>query len=394
VILSVVAVSALADDLYPGAFDAPPAFHYRVPLPGGRMNAATHSEWSTPVIVGDWIVVGSAAGRAAYALSRTDGTVVRTFPAETSVESAATVTGERVYFSDTGGNTYGYDLEGNQVWKHDGNAPILVAPTVSPDGKLVIVTNVDDLAVALDAATGALVWQYRARKDASRQAELSLYAAPQAEVVGDQVLLGFSSGTLAAVELATGEELWKRSVGEGRYPDLVSDPVAAGDDVYASGYFEPLVAIDLESHNVRWRLDVGAARAPTLVQEGDGPPTLYHPGSDGRLRAVQTLTGAELWSWDSGTSGALTSPIPTEAGLVVGSSEGSIYIVDPKTGKERWRWHEPYLLRGLSSEPAVAGRQLVFVSNAGYLYSMLVPAPSAPEPEERIRNPWVKDRGW
>ena len=24
-----------------------------------------------------------------------------------------------------------------------------------------------------------------------------------------------------------------------------------------------------------------------LVQEGDGPPTLYHPGSDGRLRAVQ-----------------------------------------------------------------------------------------------------------
>jgi outer membrane protein assembly factor BamB len=374
------APAAPGEEPYPGSFDAPPVFQFRVPLPGGRLNSASHSEWSAPVLHGDWVFVGAAAGHAMYALSRTSGSLIRTFDAETSVESAAAIGTDRVYSSDTGGTTYCYAFDGTLEWQHDGSAPVLVAPTLTPDGKLVVVTNVDDLAVALDTATGALVWQYRGKRDATRQAELSLYAAPRAAVVGDDVLLGFSSGTLAAVELATGEEVWKRGVGEGRYPDVVSDPVAGGTDVYASGYYKPLVAIDLPTHNVRWRLDIGAARAPYLDPTTPGGPTLYHPGSDGRLRAVATLTGAELWSWNSDTNGALTAPVPTPAGLLLGSSDGLIYLVDPATGDEAWRWHEPYLLRGLSSEPAVSGRQAIFVSNAGYLYALVVPRePTRPE---------------
>ncbi|MEQ1572022.1 MAG: PQQ-binding-like beta-propeller repeat protein, partial [Myxococcota bacterium] len=372
---------------FPGVFDHPPALQYRVALPGGRLNAATHSEWSSPLLVGDWVVVGSAAGQAMYALSRRDGTLVRTFPADASVESPAAVRGSKVVFSDSGGNTWCYDLDGTLVWRHDGNAPVLVAPTIDPDGKVAIVGNVDDLAVALDLSTGALVWQYQAKRDATRQAELSLFAAPRPAIVDGKVYLGFSSGTLVAVDLATGEEQWKRSVGEGRYPDLVSDPVVSGNDVYASGYFKPLVAVDLPTHNVRWRVDAGAARSPTLIDGADGSKVLIHPGSDGTLRAIATLTGAELWRWSSGTSGALTSPVVTPAGLVVGSSAGSIYLVDPATGDELWRWHEPYLLQGLSSEPAVEGRQLVFTSNAGFLYSLLAPLPSPSEPARRVRSP-------
>jgi outer membrane protein assembly factor BamB len=383
--LGSASAQGVSEARYEGAFDAPPVLQWRVELPGGKLNAATHSEWSAPVIVGERILVGAAAGHALYALDRDTGSVTRVFPSESSVESAAAVVGDDVVFSDTGGTTYCYHPDGTLVWKHDGSAPVLVAPTVTPDGSQIIVTNVDDLAISLDRQTGELRWQYRAKRDATRQAELTLYAAPRAAVVGDLVLLGFSSGTIAAVNLESGEEVWKRSVGEGRYPDLVSDPVASGNDVYTSGYFKPLVAIDLPSHNVRWRLDVGAARAPLLSQPADGSaPILYHPGTDGRLRAVATLTGAELWRWDSGTSGALTSPVPTAAGLLVGSSEGGIYLVDPADGHEVWRWHEPYLLRGLSSEPAVDGRQVVFVSNAGYLYSMVSPGPDRPDPPGRI----------
>ncbi|MEQ1501620.1 MAG: PQQ-binding-like beta-propeller repeat protein [Myxococcota bacterium] len=125
-------------------------------------------------------------------------------------------------------------------------------------------------------------------------------------------------------------------------------------------------------------VDPGAPGSPTARAVSAAGAVLIHPGSDGKLRAVATLTGAELWTWDSGTTGALTSPVETPAGLLVGSSEGSVYLVDPKTGDELWRWHEPYLLRGVSAEPAVDGRQAVFVSNAGYLYSLIVPAPTPP----------------
>ena len=246
-------------DHFPGQFVRPPVFHFRARLPGPAFNAASHAEWSDPVILGEHIYVGSAAGQALYALSRGDGTIAEVYPATSSVEAQATVTADRLYFSDTGGNTYCYDHSGRLVWKHDGNAPVLVAPTVSDDGTWVVVTNVDDLAVALNADTGVLSWQYRAKRDLTRQAELSLFAAPRAVIQGDEVVLGFSDGSLVAVELTTGEERWRREIGEGRYPDLVADPVASGTDLFTSGYFRPLVALDLPSHNIRWRLEVGAA---------------------------------------------------------------------------------------------------------------------------------------
>jgi outer membrane protein assembly factor BamB len=375
----------LGENPYPGEFSAAPAFHFRVKLPGAPLNAASHSEWGAPVLAGERVLVGSAAGQGLYAMSRRDGRVLEIYEADASVEASPHVAGDQVFFSDTGGNTYCYRLDGELVWKHDGNAPVLVAPVLADtgEGAVVIVTNIDDLAVALDSKTGELAWQYRAKRDLTRQAELSLFAAPRAVVVGEIVLLGFSSGSLVAVDLETGEEQWKRSVGEGRYPDLVADPVPMGADVFAGGYFLPLVAIDLATRNVRWRLDVGAARPP-LVMPREGAETqslsdavLYHPGSDGTLRAVATLTGAQLWSWDSGTTGALTTPISTPVGLLVGSSEGGIYLVGTD-GREVWRWHEMYLLRGLSAEPAVDGRQAMFVTNAGYLYSLLVPPPQPP----------------
>ena len=100
-----------------------------------------------------------------------------------------------------------------------------MAPSLSDDGRWVVVTNVDDLAVSLRADTGELEWQYRAKRDLTREAEMSLYAAPRAIIRGEEVLLGFSNGTLVAVELETGEEIWSKSVGEGRYPDIVADPV-------------------------------------------------------------------------------------------------------------------------------------------------------------------------
>lgn len=368
---------------FPGSFDRAPVFHFRIPLPGPPLNTASHAEWSNPLIHGDRIFVGSAAGEGLYALSRREGRVLQFFPAGASVEATALVDGQRLFFSDTGGNSFCYTLEGELLWKHDGNAPILVSPTLSEDKTRVIITNVDDLAVSLDTETGALLWQYRAKRDLTRQAELSLFAAPKAIIHDDEVILGFSNGSLVAVELETGEERWKRGVGEGRYPDLVADPVTSGTDLFTSGYFQPLVALDLPSHNIRWRVEAGAAHPVVLSGDGDDAHTIFHPGTDGRLRAIAALTGAELWSWDSNTSGALTTPIITEAGLVVASSEGSIYLIDPSNGEELWRWHEPWILRGISSVPAVQGRQLIFLSNAGYLYSMLVP-----QEEAEREAPW------
>jgi len=367
--------------LYEGTFRAPPVPHWKVRLPGGRVSAGTHTERSRPALVGTHLLVGSAAGRALYMLSRRDGSLVRAFPAAGSVESEPAVDGDRVYFTDTAGNTWAYRLDGELVWKHSGSAPILVRPTV--DEGRVYVTNVDDLAVALDAEDGSLLWRYRRPPDLTRSAELALYAAPPAMVIGDEVLFGFSDGFVVALDADEGDVSWERRVGEGRYPDLVAAPVPYQSDIFAAGYFTPLVAIDQATRNIRWRLELGAASAPAIDTSAEDA-VLYLPGTDGVLHAVATITGAELWTWDSESAGALTTPLITPAGLVVGSSDGQIYLVDPIDGQEVWRYHEPVLLDGVTNAPAIDGRQILFVSNAGWLHSMLVPR----EPREQPTLPY------
>ena len=363
--------------LFEGEVLNSPALQWMAKLPGDPLNSATHSEYTRPVVSGDKILIGSAAGKALYMLSRRDGGLIRTFPAASSVESPPTVYKDRVYFADTGGYVWCYSLDGELQWSHLGNAPVLVQPTIA-DG-MVYVTNVDDLGVALNSKTGELEWRYQAKVDLTREAELTLYAAPQAVLIGDDVLMGFSDGSLVALDKMSGEVRWQRRVGEGRYPDLVAAPVHYGTDLLSSGYYQPLVAIDIESKNVRWRVDAGAAAA-VIVDDSSGKAIIYHPGSDGILRAISALTGAEKWTWESGASGSLTMPVMTPAGVFIGSSDRGLYLLDASTGEELWRFHEAFILGGVSSAPVAAGRQLLFVSNAGNLYAMIS---ARPQPEKR-----------
>jgi eukaryotic-like serine/threonine-protein kinase len=358
--------------VYAGDFQGAPVAHWVADLPGGKLNAATHTERSGPVIVGTSIFIGAAAGDGLYEVARHDGHLLRKFAANSSVESEPLITANRVYFSDTGGRTWCYTREGEELWQHQATAPILVRPTLN-DGQLFI-TTVEDEAYALDSETGKAVWRYRHPKDLTREAELKLYGAPTALVDEKTALFGFSDGAVAAIDRKNGDIVWTKRVGEGRYPDIVATPTSDANDLYISAYYEPLIALDKQSLNIRWRLDIGAAAAP-VINDNAKNPSLFHPGRDGVLRAIAIGTGAITWEWDSETSGALSTPIITDAGLLTTSSDGALYLVDPSTGVETWRYHEPVQLSGVTSKPAIDGRQLVFVTNAGKLYSMLSPKP-------------------
>jgi len=79
------------DGTFAGDVRVAPALHWKTSLPGQAMNSATHSEYTRPVVSGDSLYVGSAAGRALYKLSRRDGTLIQTYPASSSVESPPVV---------------------------------------------------------------------------------------------------------------------------------------------------------------------------------------------------------------------------------------------------------------------------------------------------------------
>ena len=353
-----------------GAFDQAPAAHWQRRLPGTRMMATSHSERGRPATDGELIYMGHAAASELLALGRSGGAIRHRYAAAAPVQSEPVLTGDGLIFCDGSGTTWRYARGAVAArWTHFGGAPITARPTLH-EGRL-YVSNVDDVVYALDAGDGALRWRYDRPRDPTRESELTLFGSTSPVVAGPYVLTGFADGALVALDRETGEQAWERRVGEGRYPDIIAAPVVDGADVFVSGFSEPLLSMDLTSRNVRWRLDVGGA-APPLV-EGS---VLFHGGSDGKLRAIDRLTGAVLWTWDSETTGALTTPLKVEAGLIAASSDGGLYLLDPETGDQLWTYEPLRLLDGFTATPLVVGRQLVATTNAGVVLSLVSPAPA------------------
>jgi outer membrane protein assembly factor BamB len=358
---------------FAGGFDRAPCATWLRPLPGGRAASGAGSELGRPSLVGGSVFVGTSGSDALFELRRDDGTLLRAYPAGGPVMAEAAILEDGVLFSDSAGYTWRYTREGALAWKHYAGAPVLARPAVQ--GDTVLISALDGSVHALDAVTGGSRWFYKHPSDGARASDLELYGAPAPVAVGEFVLVGFHNGGLVALDLADGEVQWESRVGEGRYPDLIGPPLVIEGDIYVGGFSTPFVALDLTTQDVRWRIDVGVAS-----QAAARGRDLYVPGSDGKLRALDRVTGTELWLWDSQTAGALTAPQITEAGVLIASSDGGLWLIDPENGTEKWHFDDGTMLDGVSAAPAIDGRQAVVVTNAGNLISLVVPAVAKPGP--------------
>ncbi|MSQ01294.1 MAG: hypothetical protein EXR71_05280 [Myxococcales bacterium] len=347
---------------------AMPVIRWAVHLPGLVPNVATPTEPGGPAVSMQEIFVGYSGQSGLLVLDRADGRVRSVLAARAPVGTTPILVGEdRVLFSDRAGYTSAYsrrDGAWRRDWEHYSGAPVVSTPTLA-DGVL-YVTNVDELVFALDATTGELRWRYEHKLDMARAASLELFGAPAPTLSSDTAFVGFSDGFLVALDRATGSERWKTQVGEGTYPDLIAPAVLVGDGaVMVAGYTKPLVHLGLETRAPSWRIDVGSAAAPTLT--GD---TCYHPGSDGKLRRIDTRTGTLAWTWDSATSGPLLGPQVTPLGILVGSTDSTLFLVDPESGTQLWTLDPEPLLTGFGVAPALVGDEIYALSNGGVLYAL------------------------
>ena len=358
-----------------------PVLRWSRPLPGLPPASASRSEPAGLLIDGDKVYTGYSGSDQLLVLSRRDGTLIRTLPAHGPISSAPVRVGDDLFYADAAGYTSCYDLKADQLrWDRYNGAPVLASPVVQ--GGAVYLSNVDDQVYALDAATGELRWRYAHRIATERASRLTLYSAPAPTIDGDQIIAGFSDGQVVSIGLSDGAERWTVPIGEGAWPDITAPAVIAGNAIVVGGYSGPLVALDRQSRSLLWRLEIGSSSAPFVDGEW-----IYHGGADGRLRRINARTGAETWSWQADipglsfllgeggdaertTSGTLGTPQSTEQGLLVGNSDGSIYLIDPDTGAQRWSLDPGHLLSGFLAPPAVSGSDILAVSNHGTLYAL------------------------
>lgn len=376
----------------PAAYSAPgpmvrlPILRWQVPLPG-QITASSRSEAASPVLRGSRIYVGYSGTSALLVLDRDSGTVIQSLPMQGPVASAPIFANGFVFVADSAGYVACFNEgTGKEIWQRHVGAPVLSRPSL--DHGILYVSNVNNEVYALHTDTGnalsdneKLMWKYAHKVDSLRSTRLSLYGAPAPQLMGNELVSGFSDGTLVGLGAEDGNEHWHVSVGEGTWPDIIASPVKSGNLLVVGGYSGPLLGMTADTHSTVWRLPVGSASTPLVDGE-----VLYHGGVDGILRKIIVRTGEVVWEWKADipgfsfalsdekhaertTSGTMGTPQLTPMGLLVGNSDGSLYLIDPGTGALRWQWDPEALMMGVLATPAVEGSEIYALSNAGLLYA-------------------------
>ena len=246
--------------------------------------------------------------------------------------------------------------------------------------------------VALELASGKLVWRYKVTGDGIGESS--------ACVAGGAVFVGDLGGQLHAVDAVSGKGLWTYKTGQ----EIKSSPVVVEGRVLVGSYDQSLYSFDARSGRLAWKLETeGPVHATPSVDSG----TTYVSGCDEVLRAIRIADGTELFQVASGgytgASAALAAgrafygtfenqvlavdlvarqlawrfehperkfPFYSSAALpegrvVLGGRDKLVHCLDAATGASRWT----YATRArVDSSPAVAGGRVYVGSSDGRLY--------------------------
>jgi outer membrane protein assembly factor BamB len=210
-------------------------------------------------------------------------------------------------------------------------------------------------------------------------------------IVGGVVYVGSDDGNLYAVDQSTGKLHWKFGTGS-RIP---SSPAVAAGIVYFTSYDGNFYAVDALSGKLRWKFGNPGERryAGThlhgLLPAGESMPdpfdvylsspvvwngTVYFGSGDGNVYALNALSGAMQWKFQTGDV-VHASPAIAVGKLYIGSWDSYFYALDATTGKQLWRFktgEDPKIHNqvGIQSSATISDGVVYFGCRDSNLYAL------------------------
>lgn len=198
-------------------------------------------------------------------------------------------------------------------------------------GEAVFIGSCSGTFFALNKRSGQTLWTYNIKQDGNQS---SFHGGTL--VVGNRIFFGADHGTDAAGEghiyafdAGTGKILWKYLAAPGVSTDLLLD----GSRLIAYCGSGELVALDLQSGERLWKQKVTAPDpdrylpSPALLRH-----TVFATTSTGLAAAVRATDGKMLWQRQLEPTGYL-QPVIVENELYVLSSAKYLYRLDKHTGR-------------------------------------------------------------
>lgn len=299
---------------------------------------------------------------------------------------------KQVYVHSVGGVFRCYDEEGNTIWEHSmfedfgkfsGYGGRTQAPIIDENRVIIgfLARNWGEskgpppkhFFYAFDKRTGALLWT---SAPGARPVDTT-YTNPIIAVInGTRMLIcGNGNGGVYAINARTGDPIWgfmmsKRGLNASPVVDGNLVYISHGEDNIDSVEFGRIQCIDgtgegdvTNTHSV-WRVDdIKAGYTGLIVKDG----ILYVVADTGKLYALDSKNGAQLWTHSLGTVGK-GSPVWADGKLYVMEVNGKVHILKPSREKceSLSQVYLPALDGGgydeIYASPAIAGGRVFLVT--------------------------------
>ncbi|PIJ52307.1 outer membrane protein assembly factor BamB [Erwinia sp. OLTSP20] len=278
------------------------------------------------------------------------------------LSGGVTAAGSFLYIGSERGLVYALSAsDGSVAWKTQAGGEVLSRPVVS-DG-LVLVHTSNGLLQALDTSSGAVKWTVNLD-----QPTLSLRGESAPATAFGAAIVGGDNGRVSAVMLSQGQIIWQQRISQpsgateiDRLADVDMTPVIVNGVVYALAYNGNLSALDLRTGQIMWKREIGGIH--DILVDGNH---LYLVDQNDRIDALSTEGGVSLWRQSALLHRNLTSPVLFNGYLVVGDGEGYLHWMNTTDG--RFVAQQNVDSSGFQTEPVVAGDKLVIQSKDGKVY--------------------------
>lgn len=279
------------------------------------------------------------------------------------LSGGVTVDGSNLYIGSEKAVVYSLNTaDGTQAWQTKVAGEAISRPVVS-DG-LVLIHTGNGILQALNQKDGTIAWS--ANLD---MPTLSLRGESAPATAFGAAIVGGDNGRVSAVLMKEGQMIWQQRISEpsgateiDRLSDVDTTPVIANGVIYTIAYNGNLVAMDLRSGQIMWKREVGSVN--NIQVEGD---RIYLVDQNDRVMALNTQGGVTIWTQSELLHRNLTAPVLYNGFIVVGDAEGYLHWLNTNDG--RFVAQQKVDSSGLLSAPVVASDKLVIQSKDGEVYA-------------------------
>jgi outer membrane protein assembly factor BamB len=281
--------------------------------------------------------------------------------------------GGRVYAATAYGELVALDAaSGGVVWRQRLDSPVTGAPTLA--GGTVFVSGRDGSGWAIAADTGRVRWTVPGAAGTT-----GMIGAAGPSVGENLVLFPFANGSITAALKVSGVQVWQAPVTGQRVgrayagvTDITGDAVVIGDRTFVGTASGRTAAVDTSSGERIWTAVEGALNPPLVVGG-----SVFVVNDENRLVRLDAATGAAIWAVDMPYFTkekprrriAIVphfGPVLAGGRLAIVSGDGQLRLFNPVDGALVGGAEIP---GGASAPPALAGGVLYVVSANGQLHA-------------------------